>query len=85
LQFDSHAWVVLILNLALILAFSWVSFRLLKSSLICIKLADTYLSSCQLTSTCPEHLQVKKYLFVRRMIKTDSDDDPPFLSSKFYE
>lgn len=81
MQFDSHAWVVLILNLALILAFSLVSFRLMNSSLISVKLVDTYLSSCQLTSTCPELLQVKKYLVVRRMIKTDSDDDPPFLSS----
>lgn len=81
MQFDSHAWVVLIPNLALILAFSWVSFRMLKSSLISFKHADTYLTSCQLTSTCPLHLQLKKYLVVRRMIKTDSDDDPPFLSS----
>ena len=81
MQFDSHAWIMLILNLTLIFAFSWVSFRLLKSSAMSVKLSDTYVANCQTACTSPKHLQVKKYLVVRRLIKTQSDDDPPYLAS----
>jgi hypothetical protein len=83
MQFDSHAWIVLILNLTLILTVSWVGFRLLKNASCIVKYAPTYPISSQMTSPSPVHLQVKKYLVIRRMVKTESDDDSPYEPSWF--
>jgi hypothetical protein len=80
-QFDSQAWFLILFNIAFLFVFSWAGLKLLKNGSRPVKLADIYLASCQMTPTSPERLQVKKYLVIRRLIKTESDDDPPYLAS----
>lgn len=81
LQLDNNAWMMLILNLSLLLAVSWISFRLVTRNSSSVKLANTCISECQIASTSTERLPFKKYLIVRRQIKIDSDDDPPYSAS----
>lgn len=78
MQFDAGILVILIINLTLILAVSWASIKLVHSSSICIRFADTYLSSCPISSSSPQNIKVKKHLIFRRKIKTDQDDDSPY-------
>lgn len=80
MQFDSSILIILIINLTLILAISWVSIKLLQNISCCVRYADTYLSSRLTDATAPKNLQVKKYLIIRRKIKTDPDDDSPYLN-----
>lgn len=61
MQFDSHTFLILILNLTFVIAFSCVSFRLLENNICSFKYSDNYSIGCQLASTSPVHLQIKKY------------------------
>lgn len=83
MDFDSQAWLLIILNLALIFTFSWISLRRWGNNPIDVRLAGRVLAGCQMTSTSPKHLQVKTYLVLRRLIKTENDDDPPYDPSSF--
>lgn len=78
MQFDSSILVILIVHLTLILAVSWAAIKLLHSSSSSVRYADTYLSSCLISSSSPINLQVNKYLIFRRKIKTSLDDDSPY-------
>lgn len=78
MQFDNSILHILIFNLILIFAITLFSIKLLQNTSCCVRYADTYLSSGLINSTAPKNLQVKKYLLIRRKIKTDPDDDSPY-------
>lgn len=80
MQFDSSILFILIINLTLILAISWISIKLLQNTSSCVRYADTCLSANLMDTAAPKNLQVKKYLIIRRKIKTDPDDDSPYLN-----
>lgn len=81
MQFDSQLWIMIIFNLTLILAITKISFMLFRNPPSMVRIAGTYLAPCPLISASPVHLQIKRYLFIHRMMKSDTDDEAPYLSS----
>lgn len=78
MQFDSSILIILIINLTLLLTISIVSIKLSQNISCSVRYADTYHSIGLINSTAPKNLQVKKYLVIRRQVKTDPDDDAPY-------
>lgn len=78
MQFDSSILLILVFNLTLIFAITFISIKLFQNTSCCVRYADTYLYSGLINSTAPKNLQAKKYLLIRRKIKTDPDDDSPY-------
>lgn len=83
MQLD-HSILIILLNLGLLLAFSWLGFQLFKTYVACDK---KDLGGSQKENISGELLFpcfYKRYLIVKRMIKTDSDDDTaPYPASSF--
>jgi hypothetical protein len=76
-QIDHNVWLLLLLNITLILAFSWFAYGFLKRSTHYFNKYDGNSSLTQFTSKAPLIL-ANRYLIVRRMIKTETDDKPPY-------
>jgi hypothetical protein len=81
MQFDSQLWLMIIFNLTLILTITKIGFMLFRNPPSMVRIANTYLTPCPLISASPVHLQVKKYLFIHRMLKKETDDEAPYFSS----
>lgn len=81
MQLDSHSMIILIMSLTVIFAISWTGLRLFNGNTTSSIPIDIRSEICQLASCSPLHLRVKKYLVVRRMVKIEYDDDPPYVSS----
>ncbi|MEL7566491.1 MAG: hypothetical protein AAGU27_16625 [Dehalobacterium sp.] len=80
-----HNMLMILLNLGLILAFTWLGFNLIKSVIPSEMLnagqSDHLIISRELLSAPGFY---KRYLIIKRMIKTDSEDDiTPYYSSFF--
>jgi len=81
MQFDSQLWIMILFNLTLILAITKISFMMFRNPPSMVRIASSYLAPCPLISSSPVHLRIKKYLFIRRMMKRDTDDEAPYFSS----
>ena len=79
MQLDHNIGLLLLLNVTLILAFSWVGYRFFKRSTHYFNVYTCNSSITRFTSNVPLIL-ANRYLIIRRMIKTDTDDDPPYTS-----
>lgn len=79
MQIDS--WIFLFLNLTILLAMTWFSITLLKSSLN--KISSEYISNSfnQVTLRSLFLIRFKRHLVIRRMQRDENDNDPPYLSS----
>jgi len=73
---DNHVWLLLIFNVTFILALSWVSYKFSKRGSHYCKVSECNISISHFTSNMLTIL-VSRHLIFRRMIKTDTDDDPP--------
>ncbi|WP_407313648.1 hypothetical protein [Desulfosporosinus sp. SB140] len=79
MQLDS--WIFLFLNLTILLAVSGITFTLLKNNVNDRSLEENPARSSQITSRSLIPLRFKKYLIIKRMLKQENDDDPPFIPS----
>ena len=75
MQIDHNVWLVLLFNITLILAFSWVSYNFIKCSKIYFKTSECN-STISLFAPNVSGIFANRYLIIRRMIKIDTDDDP---------
>lgn len=73
---DNHVWLLLLFNVSFILALSWVSYKFVKHGAHYFKVSECNIGISQDTSSALTIL-VNWYLIFRRMIKLDTDDDPP--------
>lgn len=74
MEFDNNVWLLLLLNLTLILASSWVCYRFSKRSKLHSKVSE---GNCTISPavTNLSAIFVNRHLMIRRLIKSDSDDD----------
>ncbi|MGC7873454.1 hypothetical protein ACPUYX_18295 [Desulfosporosinus sp. SYSU MS00001] len=79
MQLDS--WLFLFLNLTILLAFSGIVFTLFKSNINGHMLETTSIERNQFILRTLILIRFRKYLVIRRMLKQENDDDPPYISS----
>lgn len=78
MQLDCPAWVALLLNFTIILTFTWVNIRFLRTHFNCYAPRNSKDKARQVTYHSPVSLfLLNKYLVIRRMLKQKNDDDPP--------
>ena len=75
MQIDNSVWLLLLFNITTILALSFVSYKFLKSSTLYSKVSGCKSTLSQFISSVSIFFK-NRYLSIRRMIKTDPDDDP---------
>jgi len=73
-QIDNNVWLLLLINITTILALSWVSYKFLKSSTLYSKVSECNSTISQFISSVSIVFK-NRYLSIRRMIKTDPDED----------
>ncbi|WP_088226030.1 hypothetical protein [Desulfosporosinus sp. FKB] len=79
MQLDS--WLFLFFNLTILLAFSGIVFTLFKSDINVHMLETTSIERNQFILRTLILIRFQKYLVIRRMLKQENDDDPPYVSS----
>lgn len=75
MQIDHNIWLLLLFNIILILALSGVSYKFIKHSTLYSKVSGCNSTISQFVS-CVSKIFINRHLIIRRMIKTDPDDDP---------
>lgn len=86
MQMESSIFLPLLLNIGLLLAFSWFSVKLLSNSALRTDKGDQriLLVSKVVSDSALIMPRIKKLLVVRRMIKTDSgSDETPYFLPQF--
>lgn len=73
---DNHVWLLLLFNVSFILALSWVSYKFIKRGAHSFNVSERNIGIAKVTSNVLTML-VNRYLIYKRMIKIDTDDDPP--------
>lgn len=72
---DNHVWLLLLFNVSFILALSWVSYNFVKHGAHYFKVSESNIGISQFTPNVT--ILINRYLILKRMIKTDTDNDPP--------
>jgi len=73
-EIDNNVWLLLLLNITLILASSWVCYKFSKRSTLYSRVSECNSTISRLASNLSA-IFVNRYLMIRRLIKIDSDDD----------
>jgi len=76
---DNHVWLLLLFNVTILLALSWLGFTFIKRGVHCFKASESKNIGISRLISNGLTILANKYLIVRRMIKIDTDDDPPHL------
>jgi len=74
---DNHVWLLLLFNVTIVLALSWLGFTFIKRGAHCFKASESKNIGISRLISNGLTILANKYLIVRRMIKIDTDDDPP--------